>query len=35
MTVLHTCRQRHLDGIALLTVAMHAPGRASPALLTP
>ncbi len=33
MTVLRTCRQRHLDGITILTASLHAPGRASPALL--
>lgn len=35
MTVLRTCRQRQLDGVALLTAALHSPGRASPALLLP
>lgn len=35
MTILRTARQRHRDGIGLLIAAGCAPGRASPALLTP
>ncbi len=35
MTVLRTGRQRQLDGGALLTAALCAPGRASPALIRP
>ena len=35
MTVLRTCRQRHLDGVAILTAALQAVSPPGAELLLP